>query len=556
MIFVKFRIKINQPSPLIKTICFIILFSLIISCNKKNSNSQFFDIALENGRLANEGYERCRKYVNAWLEYSDTITGLIPRNLTEDINIWNAKDAAADNYPFMVLTSAITDRAMFEGVMLDILKSETRLTSRIGRLPDTYSFTKQSFEYNQPDSDRIIFGSSEYIKDGLLPLTEWLGKSPWSDRMIVILDDIWSNAPVQTKFGNIPSTNVEVNGEMLQALSRVYWMTGNNKYLNQAIRLGDYYLLDKHHPVKDFDRLQLRDHGCEIISGLCELYATVHYALPEKKKQYEKPIHDMLDWILQEATNEHGMFYNNINPKTGEQIGEGIADTWGYTYNGFYTVYLIDHTETYRDAVLKVLNNLQYYKNYNWESKGSDGFADAIESALNLYNREPLNNVKEWIDNEIKIMWSIHDSSFRENAQKWKNSGIIEGWHGDGNFARTTIMYCLWKTQGIVIEPWRDDIIIGAVKDNNTLFISIRAEKEWEGKILFDIARHKDVMNLPVDWPRINQFPEWFIVKKDKYYKISNLSTGSTIKYRGSDPAGIFVKLSPDAINNLKVKEL
>lgn len=546
----------NLPHLSIKAICFIILFSFLISCNNKDSNSLIFDLALENGRLVNEGYERCLKYVDAWLEYSDTITGLIPRNLTGDLHIWNAKDAAADNYPFMVLSSAITNRTMFEGVMLDILKTETRLTSRVGRLPDTYSFTKQNFEYDQPDLDRIIFGASEYIKDGLLPLTEWLGQSPWSERMIGMLDDIWDNAPVQTKYGNIPSTNVEVNGEMLQILSRVYWMTGKDKYLNQAIRLGDYYLLDKHHPTKDFDRLRLRDHGCEIIAGLCELYATVHYALPEKKKQYEKPIHDMLDWILQEATNEHGMFYNNINPKTGEQIGEGIADTWGYTYNGFYTVYLIDHTAAYRDAVLKVLKNLQYYKNYNWERKSSDGFADAIEGAINLFNREPLNNVKQWIDSEIKIMWSMQDSSFREDAQRWKNSGIIEGWHGDGNFARTTIMYCLWNTQGVVIEPWRDDIIIGAVTDNNTLYISIAAEKEWEGKILLDTPRHKDVMNLPLDWPRINQFPEWFVIKKERDYKISNLSTGSTIKYKGSDFTEISIKLSPGTINKLKVKEI
>ncbi len=25
------------------------------------------------------------------------------------------------------------------------------------------------------------------------------------------------------------------------------------------------------------------DHGCEIVSGLCELYATVHFAMPGKK---------------------------------------------------------------------------------------------------------------------------------------------------------------------------------------------------------------------------------------------------------------------------------
>lgn len=534
---------------------FIITIIIICCCHDNHFDSILFDEALKNGRMANEGMKRCQKYMNAWLTYSDPATGLIPRNLTGDRHIWNAKDAAADNYPFMVLTSAITDREMFEGVMLDILRKETLLTSRIGRLPDTYSFTKRDFEYARPDLDRIIFGASEYVKDGLLPLTEWIGQSPWSERMIGILDDIWIHASVETPFGHIPSRNPEVNGEMLQTLSRIYWMMGNNKYLEWAIRLGDYYLLDKHHPTKDFDQLRLRDHGCEIISGLCELYATLHFAQPEKKRLYQAPIHDMLDWILDNATNEHGLFFNNVNPKTGEQIDSGIADTWGYTYNGFYTVYLIDGTEPYRDAVLNALNHLDAYKNYDWENGSSDGYADTIESALNLYNRVPLKAVQDWIDSEVKVMWSLQDSSFRQNAQVWKDSGIIEGWHGDGNFARTTIMVCLWKTQGITIVPWREDVIFGAVRDKNRLAISLRSSKDWEGKVIFDKPRYKESLKLPLDWPRINQFPEWVTIKNDAHYQVNKLNFKSKTIYEGQElRKGIPMKMSPNMVYKIEVE--
>jgi hypothetical protein len=114
--------------------------------------------------------------------------------------------------------------------------------------------------------DTIIFGSSEYVKDGLLPLTEWLGQSPWSERMVAIVDDIWKNAPIETEHGKIVSESHEVNGEMLQALSRIYWMTGEKKYLDWAIRLGDYYLLGKNHPTRDGTKLRLRDHGCEVVT--------------------------------------------------------------------------------------------------------------------------------------------------------------------------------------------------------------------------------------------------------------------------------------------------
>ena len=209
------------------------------------SGDLFFKKSAENGTLSNEALRRCHNFVEGWLKYADKESGLIPRNLDRDKDIWNAQDAAADNYPFMVLTAALTDKNLFNVRLFEMLKTETRLTSRLGNIPDTYSFVKNSFQYEDIDIRRLIFGGSEYIKDGLLPLTEWLGKSPWSDRMIGILDDIWENAPVETRYGNIPSQSQEVNGEMLQTLSRIYWMTGKQKYLDFAIRLADYYLFDQ-----------------------------------------------------------------------------------------------------------------------------------------------------------------------------------------------------------------------------------------------------------------------------------------------------------------------
>ena len=76
-----------------------------------------------------------------------------------------------------------------------------------------------------------------------------------------------------------------------------------------------------------------------------------------------------------------------MNPKTSEIIDARIADTYGYVYNGYYAVYLIDKINRYRDAVLHTFSNLAKYKNFDWERGSADGFADAIESALNLYNR-------------------------------------------------------------------------------------------------------------------------------------------------------------------------
>jgi hypothetical protein len=118
-----------------------------------------------------------------------------------------------------------------------------------------------------------------------------------------------------------------------------------------------------------------------------------------------------------------------------------------------------------------------------------------------------------------------------------KSDGTIEGWHGDGNFARTTIMYCLWKTKGLTIRPWRDDVVLGANQEGDILKIYINSDSRWRGKLLFDTQRHKTIMKLPLDWPRINQFPEWFTVEQDKRYLVQDLTSNTRKSYTAQQMA-------------------
>lgn len=496
-----------------------------------------------NARRAAEALYRCRRFVDGWLAHADPKSGLIPRNLGVSRDFWNARDSAADNYPFMVLTCAITDRAMFDGRMLDMLKAETRLTSRIDRLPDDFHFSKQGFATEKPNLDAVVFGAAEYVKDGLIPLTEWLGPSPWSERMIGLLDDIWKHAPIDTPFGKIPTLNFEVNGDLLQACSRTYWFTGDRKYLDWAIRLGDYYLLGDHHPTRDMKELALSDHSCEVINGLSELYAAVSVAAPEKKKAYEKPIHELYDRILAIGCNEHGLMYSRVSTHTGNH-GGGLTDNWGYNYDGIYTAFLIDGTCAYRDAVRKVLGNLkEHYTGQVWQGGSADGYADSIEGAINLFNREPIPSAGVWIDSEILTMWG-----------KQKPDGVIEGWHGDGNFARTSIMYALWKTQGATVRPWRADVRLGAVRDGDAVCLILAADEPWSGRVLFDKPRHKVNMHLPLDYPRINQFPEWFTTDAARRYTVRDLAAGTEKTFSGADlQAGLPVDVKPGVALRLRV---
>ena len=151
--------------------------------------------------------------------------------------------------------------------MREMLQTEAKITRRLDRLGDYYQFSKQGFEFEAMDLDRLMFDNAEYVKDGLIPLTEWLGPSPWSERMIGLIEDIWKNAAIETPSGKIPTLNFEVNGDLLQACSRLYWFTGERKYLDWAVRLGDYYLLGTNHPTRDLKELRLMDHGGEVVNG-------------------------------------------------------------------------------------------------------------------------------------------------------------------------------------------------------------------------------------------------------------------------------------------------
>lgn len=481
-----------------------------------------FREAERNARQAAEGLYRCRRFVDGWLAHAEPKTGLIPRNLNRDKDLWNGRDAGADNYPFMVLTCALTDRAMFEGRMLEMLRTEEKLTKRHDRLPDDVILSTQQFARKEFNLDATIFDGTEYVKDGLLPLTEWLGPSPWSQRMIGIIDDVWKNANIDTPFGKIPTPNYEVNGDLLQACSRLYWFTGDRKYLDWAIRLGDYYLLGDKHPTRDLEKLALSDHACEAINGLSELYLAVSYAEPKKRDQYRKPLQEMYDRILEIGVNEHGLMWGSVNTKTG-QHNNSLTDNWGYNYDGIYTAWLVDKKPAYRDAVLKVLGNLKpHYTGQVWQGGSADGYADSIEGAINLFNREPVEGAAAWIDSEIRTMWS-----------KQKSDGVIEGWHGDGNSARTSIMYVLWKSQGARVEPWRPDVRIGAVRRGSQLLISLSADQDWKGRLIFDKPRHKLHMKLPMDYPRINQFPEWFTVDAAREYTLRHAADGGERKVTG-----------------------
>ena len=97
-------------------------------------------------------------------------------------------------------------------------------------------------------------------------------------------------------------------------------------------------------------------------------------------------------------------------------------------------------------------------------------------------------------------------------------------------------MYALWKTQGATVQPWRADVRLGAVNEGGLVFVVALADRDWEGRIVFDRPRHRQFMHLPLDYPRINQFPEWFTAEPDEHYRV-HLGGGSILDRTGAQLA-------------------
>ena len=195
----------------------------------------------------------------------------------------------------------------------------------------------------------VIFGASEFAKDGLLPLIEHSGRGPWFARLEEIAQAIIEASPVNTKKGKIPSSNCEVNGNMLQVLSRLYWATQKDEYLQMAEQIAEAYLFDilpnnqflpamdwnfdKGEPVRSHFRF--RDHGSEIIPGLVELCFQKEAKDDLKLPSYREPLKKMLDLILLVGRTKDGLWYNTVDVKTHEPLGTAVIDTWGYILNAY-----------------------------------------------------------------------------------------------------------------------------------------------------------------------------------------------------------------------------
>ena len=523
--------------------CLKLLSILALAAFCRADDQSAFARAEASALRFNSSAHRMDRMLRAWTAQSDPKTLLIPNRLPggrpgrglapgEHNRIYEPHNSGADLYPYLILAAEWTAPDLYRGPLLAMLRSEVRYTTTAGGL--TAEWLDLDTSALGPPS---VFAAAEYLKDGLVPVAEYLGRTPWYYRMVGLAATLMEGAAVASAHGPLPSTNSETNGNLLQVCARLALSEPDPRFLEWARRIADAYVLEVlpgNHGLPptewDFTRrtgggpCRLRNHGNEVISGLALHYAVECQLGGTRCDSYRAPLRTMFDRILTSA-DARGMLYNSINPETLKPAGElasQYADTWGYVYAAIYSFHQVTGEAKYRDAARHVLRSLPNYREVDWGDHGSvNGYADTIESAIYLLAREPVAEAFEWVESEIRVMESVQQPA-----------GLVENWYGDGNFSRTLQLYALMHSQGARPAHWSPGRGIGAVRQGERLLLVIRAEGPIE--VRFDSERHRRIWGFAQSYARLNEYPEWYTIAPNRLYWLAQLGRTTEV-YLGSE---------------------
>jgi len=230
--------------------------------------------------------------------------------------------------------------------------------------------------------------------------------------------------------------------------------------------------------------------------------------------------------------------YNQLGSSRG-----GLSDGWGYNYVAYLCYDMVAGKPVYKAQMEKTLRNLAKpaYKNRRWEGNSIDGYADSVEGGLYIINRLPVPEGIAWADQEVgaNIVYR-HAPDKPWGTMKLQSNGV-----------RTCIIHALMHTRGTIARPWQQGLKLGAIDVDGGIEIILKSDKAYDGKLVFDISRHRLYMGFKRDWPRMNTVPEWFTVEPDEkhHYVVGDaVHTGKALH------AGLPVRLDAGKSLRLTVK--
>lgn len=484
--------------------------------------------------LSREAMLRARAVHHAWMAHRDPETALFRHEPSRPY--WTYADIGADFFGHQLNVALLTD-APSVPLLLATIEAERALA------PPGALSTRGDARTGKPieQSRRLkVFGTTEYVKDGLMPVFERHAHPAVRARILEIVSAVLANSDRPSRFGPIPDRRSEVNGQMLQVLSRLHFATGDEEYAATAARIADAaigQMLPANHglPAKEYDygrdrivrgHVQIRDHGNEMLVGLSEAYALAVHRSGEsawgaRADRWAEPIARMYELVLEHGRNSQGLLVNQLDAARLVPLndgGAGASDNWGYVLCGaelfVQAAQRRGAIEPARAAAIRaklaaIVEAVLRTDGHPWEGTHQDGYADSLESAIyaaayGLGGGEAggvdAERIASWMDGQIAILF-----------HKQRSNGFVDDHYLDGNFMRTSVLYAQMRSGGWTAHPWSPSVGVGFERvgaDRAVLVVTAGAEG-FRGRIVPDSRRHETVLRLPWNWPRLNSWPEW-----------------------------------------------
>ena len=290
---------------------------------------------------------------------------------------------------------------------------------------------------------------------------------------------------------------------------------------------------------------------------------------------YREPLRRLLDRLLAVGRHpESGLWYCHANLEGDQPADQGkprkrkqpgisgaeyepdVPDCWGYVLFAYENYDRATGEGRYRAAIEKPMrwlseNRARFdaVKNREWPWNFSAGcFGDSYESMIILWNRYPeVPGIPEWLE------WTTHIGGLRREASPEYGPGV--GGHTDGCIGRNLCAHMMLQSQGVRAVPWIDGPACGAVPVQGGLFVSVRSERDWSGRLCFDPPRNVHAA-ANMDWARINEMPQWYVVDPAAAYDVDVDGEGAQRAAGSSLIAGLEMHLQAGQTRTVVVRKL
>jgi intracellular sulfur oxidation DsrE/DsrF family protein len=165
------------------TVAAIVLFAVV---SRGEADESAFPRARANSRQFEQAVQAARGVLRAWLGHADAETLLLPDRPEPDRSRWiyTPHNSGADLYPYLIPTAQLTDPDVYRGRMMEMLRNEVRYTTVQRSIPANLNLA--THDAGPPS----FLGAGEYAKDGLIAVSEYLGRTnPSVTRPVPSSDD-------------------------------------------------------------------------------------------------------------------------------------------------------------------------------------------------------------------------------------------------------------------------------------------------------------------------------------------------------------------------------